>query len=140
MRIVAAACALHARCIEHDDDETGHAFSLSPSFASCGHPCGLFPEKTADLLHRGRRYPEPPRNLAHTFSASGLSRTATLYFTVTVFASVGFGDIVATTDISRTLVMVQMILDLIVLGAVIRIFIGAVQVARRGAPGGPEAS
>ena len=74
-----------------------------------------------------------------TFNVPGLSRTGALYFTVTVFASVGFGDIVATSDTSRALVMVQMILDLIVLGAVIRIFIGAVQLARRGAPGGPDA-
>jgi hypothetical protein len=66
-----------------------------------------------------------------TFNLSGLTRTDTLYFTITTFATVGYGDIVATSQSARVLVMVQMILDLIVLGAVVRIFVGAVQSARR---------
>jgi voltage-gated potassium channel len=65
------------------------------------------------------------------FSQSPLTRTDTLYFTVTTFATVGFGDIAATSQLARALVTVQMILDLIVLGAVIRVFIGAVQLARQ---------
>jgi len=66
------------------------------------------------------------------FSLSGLTRTDTLYFTITTFATVGFGDIVATSQSGRVLVMVQMVLDLIVLGAVVKILIGAAQSARRG--------
>ena len=50
---------------------------------------------------------------------------------MTTFATVGFGDITATSQFARVLVTVQMILDLIVLGAVIRVFIGAVQFARQ---------
>jgi hypothetical protein len=65
------------------------------------------------------------------FSQAPLTRTDTLYFTVTTFATVGFGDITATSQFARVLVTVQMILDLIVLGAVIRVFIGAVQFARQ---------
>lgn len=65
------------------------------------------------------------------FSQANLTRTDTLYFTVTTFATVGFGDITATSQCARVLVTVQMILDLIVLGAVIRVFIGAVQFARQ---------
>jgi voltage-gated potassium channel len=65
------------------------------------------------------------------FSEAPLNRTDTLYFTVTTFATVGFGDITATSQFARVLVTVQMILDLIVLGAVVRVFIGAVQFARR---------
>lgn len=52
-----------------------------------------------------------------------------LYFTVTVFATVGFGDIVAQTDSMRLLVTLQMLLNLIVVGVVIRLLVSA---ARRG--------
>jgi voltage-gated potassium channel len=75
-----------------------------------------------------------------TFNVSELTRTDALYFTVSTFASVGFGDIVATTESSRALVTVQMILNLIVLGAVVRILISAVQRARRSATGKPRPS
>jgi len=64
------------------------------------------------------------------FSAGQLTRTDALYFTVTVFTTVGFGDITATSQLARVVVTVQMVLDLIVLGAVIRVFLSAVQVAR----------
>jgi voltage-gated potassium channel len=71
-----------------------------------------------------------------SFNLSGLTRSDTLYFTVTVFATVGFGDIVATSHTARALVTVQMVLDLILLGAVIRVFVEAVRMARR-SPAGP---
>lgn len=58
-----------------------------------------------------------------------LNDVTALYFTVTVFASVGFGDIVARTDSMRLLVTLQMMLNLIVFGAVIRLLALA---ARRG--------
>jgi voltage-gated potassium channel len=75
---------------------------------------------------------------AHNFNVSELTRTDALYFTVTTFATVGFGDIVATSEAARVLVTVQMILDLILIGAVVRIFVSAVQMARQGATGEPE--
>ena len=65
-----------------------------------------------------------------SFRAHPLTRTDTLYFTVTVFATVGFGDISAASQAARLLVIVQMILDLIVLGLGIRVFLGAVQRGR----------
>ena len=65
------------------------------------------------------------------FNVHGLTRTGALYFTVTVFATVGFGDIVATSQTARALVTAQMILDLVVLGLAVRVFIGAAQLARR---------
>ena len=74
---------------------------------------------------------------AHNFNVAELSRTDALYFTVTTFATVGFGDIVATSEAARVLVTVQMILDLILLGAVVRIFVSAVQMARQGATADP---
>jgi voltage-gated potassium channel len=65
------------------------------------------------------------------FNVHTLTRTDSLYFTVTVFATVGFGDINPTSQAARVLVMVQMILDLIVLGLGIRVFTTAVQSGRR---------
>jgi voltage-gated potassium channel len=61
------------------------------------------------------------------FNVHPLTRTDSLYFTVTVFATVGFGDITATSQTGRLIVTAQMILDLIVLGLGIRVFLGAVQ-------------
>jgi voltage-gated potassium channel len=58
-----------------------------------------------------------------------LDHQTALYFTVTVFATVGFGDIVAKTDTMRMLVTAQMLVNLIVVGAGIRILVSA---ARRG--------
>jgi hypothetical protein len=69
---------------------------------------------------------------------SGFSRpldhATALYFTVTVFATVGFGDIVAQTNSMRLLVTLQMLLNLVVLGLVIRLLTSAARrgVARRG--------
>ncbi|WP_405890173.1 potassium channel family protein [Streptomyces sp. NBC_00133] len=56
-----------------------------------------------------------------------LSRTDALYFTVTVFATVGFGDIVATSETTRVLATVQMIADLILVGLIAKVIFGAVQ-------------
>jgi len=73
-----------------------------------------------------------------------LSRTDALYFTVTVFATVGFGDIAPQAEIARIAAMTQMIVGLIAVGVVAKVLFGAarVSVERRGprAPGaGPPA-
>ena len=60
------------------------------------------------------------------FSVS-MSRVGALYFTVTVFATVGFGDIVPVTDAARIVVMVQMVGDLVLVGVGVRVLLGAVQ-------------
>ncbi len=65
------------------------------------------------------------------FSTHSLTRTDALYFTVTVFATVGFGDITAVTQSARLVVTTQMMLDLLALGLGVRVFVGAVQFARR---------
>ena len=70
-------------------------------------------------------------NATGNFNVDAMTRTDSLYFTVTVFTTVGFGDITATSQLARGLVTVQMILDLIVIGLVIRVFFGAVQEAWR---------
>ena len=64
-----------------------------------------------------------------------LTRTDALYFTVTTFSTVGYGDITATSQTARLVVTAQMILDLLALGLGIRVFIGAVQLARKGQAG-----
>lgn len=69
---------------------------------------------------------------AANFDVAGLTRVDTLYFTVTVFSSVGFGDISAASQAARVLVTVQMILNLIVLGAGIRVFVGVARRTREG--------
>ena len=55
-----------------------------------------------------------------------MTRTNALYFTVTVFATVGFGDITAKTEAARLVVSGQMIIDLIILGLGARVILGAV--------------
>ncbi|MEU7790292.1 potassium channel family protein [Amycolatopsis sp. NPDC049159] len=57
----------------------------------------------------------------------GLTRTDALYFTVTVFATVGFGDIAPVSATARALVTVQMVADLVVLSVVLRVIVTAVQ-------------
>lgn len=54
-----------------------------------------------------------------------LSRTSALYFTVTVFSTVGFGDITPKTDMARIVAMVQMLADLAVIAVVVRMILGA---------------
>lgn len=66
-------------------------------------------------------------NTASAFSQT-LTRTDSLYFTITVFATVGFGDIVALSETARVMVMVQMVGDLIVIGFGVRMLLQAVQV------------
>jgi len=66
---------------------------------------------------------------AAAFSAP-LTRTDALYFTVTIFATVGFGDLSAKAEGARLVVTGQMLLDLIILGAGVRIILNAVQRGR----------
>jgi hypothetical protein len=54
-----------------------------------------------------------------------LDHMTALYFTVTIFSTVGFGDITARTDAARAVVTVQMILDLVLIGAVARLLLTA---------------
>ena len=60
---------------------------------------------------------------AHTFGGA-MSHMTALYFTVTVFSTVGFGDITPHTDLARLVVTVQMIADLAVIAIVVRLILG----------------
>ena len=69
-----------------------------------------------------------------TISASNfsepLTHTDALYFTVTVFSTVGFGDITARTDGARVVVTIQMIMDLVIIGVAIQAIVGAARHGR----------
>lgn len=60
-----------------------------------------------------------------------LTRTDSLYFTVTVFATVGFGDITPVTETARVVVMAQMIAGLLVLGLLLRAVVTAAEKAKK---------
>jgi voltage-gated potassium channel len=64
-----------------------------------------------------------------------LTRTDALYFTVTVFSTVGFGDITAKAETARLVVTGQMIADLVILGLAIKAIVSAV---RRGQQRQPQ--
>jgi len=59
-----------------------------------------------------------------------LSRTDGLYFTVTTFATVGYGDISPTSELARIVVTVQMIIGLLLVGIIAKVVLGAVRVAQ----------
>ena len=63
-----------------------------------------------------------------------LTRTDALYFTVTVFSTVGFGDITAKTQVARLVVTTQMLANLVILGLAVRVTVGAVRQGRSARP------
>ena len=54
-----------------------------------------------------------------------LDHVRAFYFTVTIFSTVGFGDITPRTDAARLVVSAQMLLDLAIIGAVVRLLFDA---------------
>lgn len=70
------------------------------------------------------------KELPESFSEP-LTRTDALYFTVTVFATVGFGDIAPATQAARALTTAQMAADLIVVGVIAKALFGAVRIGMR---------
>jgi Ion channel len=56
-----------------------------------------------------------------------LNKLDSAYFTVTVFATVGFGDIVPVSGVARIVTIVQMLGDLLIVGLVARVLFSAVQ-------------
>lgn len=63
------------------------------------------------------------------FSQS-LTRVDSLYFTITVFATVGFGDITPVSQGARVLVTIQMVANLLVLGLLVNSILEAVKRGR----------
>ncbi|MDQ1017599.1 potassium channel family protein [Streptomyces afghaniensis] len=68
-----------------------------------------------------------------------LTRTDALYFTLTTFSTVGFGDITARSQTGRVLTMAQMAGGLLLVGVAARVLAGAVQAGLRRRRRGPSA-
>ncbi len=56
-----------------------------------------------------------------------MTKAAAIYFTVTTVATVGFGDIVATTDAARIVVTIQMLMGIGILATAARVVLSATQ-------------
>lgn len=81
------------------------------------------------------------RNQTASFTER-LNRTDSLYFSLTVFSTVGFGDIAPRSEAARVIVMTQMLVDLIVVGVLAKVILSAVQISvrrRATTPPGPSA-
>ncbi|MFJ9025664.1 potassium channel family protein [Streptomyces sp. NPDC102259] len=63
----------------------------------------------------------------HGSFSEPLTRTDSLYFTLTVFSTVGFGDITADTQTARILTMVQITGNILLVGVAAKVVAGAVQ-------------
>lgn len=63
----------------------------------------------------------------HSYSQT-MTRLDALYFTFTVFTTVGFGDIAPVSELARTVTMLQMVADVLVIFVVARVLFGAVKV------------
>jgi voltage-gated potassium channel len=59
-----------------------------------------------------------------------LSRVDAMYFSATVFSTVGFGNVAAHSQAARVVVTVQMMLDLVIIGIVVRGVLSAVKTGR----------
>ena len=117
---VATLLAWQARAITHDPHPRARAFeALTTSF-----PIAVLVFATTYFL-MGQADPA-------NFTQS-LSRVDALYFTVVPFATVGFGDITPVSELARLTVTIQIIVDLILVGLVVRVFVQSVQrgLARR---------
>jgi hypothetical protein len=73
-----------------------------------------------------------------TVFSEPLSRTDSLYFTVTVFSTVGFGDITPVGTTQRVMTMFQMLLDVAFLAVLVRVLTMVTQatLAKRRSAGG----
>jgi hypothetical protein len=63
-----------------------------------------------------------------------MNRTDALYFTVTVFSTVGFGDITPKSEVARVITMGQMFGDIVLVGVVARLLVKAVDLGLRRRP------
>ncbi|MEV4860419.1 potassium channel family protein [Streptomyces ossamyceticus] len=69
-----------------------------------------------------------------------MNRTDSLYYTLTTFTTVGFGDITARSEAGRVATMIQMVVGLLLVGGAARVLTTAVEVGLRRRGGEPSAS
>jgi voltage-gated potassium channel len=74
---------------------------------------------------------------AATTFTQRLDHARALYFTITIFSTVGFGDITPRTDPARLIVSAQMLLDLAIIGVVVRLLLNAAKSRVTPANGAP---
>jgi voltage-gated potassium channel len=60
-----------------------------------------------------------------------LDKVASLYFTMTILSTVGFGDITAVSNSARVAVMIQMVVGLTLITALARVLVEAARQAQR---------
>ena len=117
----------------------------SPPSPSCS-PGSYAKSRSADLpglraiqALGGSHSPVPPglrRRLpllsqaSTTHFSEPLNHTGALYLAITVFSTVGFGDITPEDDLARIVMSIQMLLDLVVIGAVVRLLTTAAKTGR----------
>jgi voltage-gated potassium channel len=69
-----------------------------------------------------------------THFSETLDHTGALYLAITLFSTVGFGDITPESELARIVVSIQMLLDLVVIGVVVRLLTTAAKTGRRNRP------
>jgi hypothetical protein len=116
--LVVALIAVQARSIAHSP------YPRVRAIEALGTSLPLF------LLVFAAAYFKIERGQAGSFTQP-MSRTDALYFTVTVFSSVGFGDISPKSDAARILTTIQMLGNLLAFGVVARVIVSAVQAGLR---------
>lgn len=83
---------------------------------------------TAFLLLFAGAYFATEEFIAGSFSEP-LTRLDAIYFVLTIFTTLGFGDIVPVTTGARVLVILQMLFDLLFIGVVAKVLVQAVRSA-----------
>lgn len=76
------------------------------------------------LLPFATAYFVTARDVAGSFSQP-LSKLDAAYFTLTTFTTVGYGDIAPVSEAARAIVMGQMVVDLVLIGVVVKLVFGA---------------
>ena len=109
--LIAAIFAWQIRRISSPSSPSCAPSRPSASWSCCSSSCS--PASTSAC-----------RTRTFTFTQK-LDQTKALYFTITIFSTVGFGDITPQTDAARLVVSAQMLLDLAIIGAAVRLIFNA---------------
>lgn len=72
--------------------------------------------------------------------SEALDRIGALYFTVTVLATVGFGDIHPVGSLARAAVTGQMVMDVVLIGVVVRVLVAVAKISLKSSADDPGTS